>query len=488
MMRVHRLPFLFVVAMALPFATQLPAAQLLVGTATVEITPTPPIGLIGSFSLRVAKRVETPLTANVVALESRDGDKTLDVAVMVACDLCVIRDEMLLRMVREEVSKRIPGLDTDKIFLNATHTHTVPFTEPGAYLVPEEVTSAAEYRAFFVQQVAKAIDQAWNGRAPGSVTWGLGHAVVAYGRRALYADGSARMYAATDVPEFRGIEGYEDHAVSTLFFWNEADKLIAVCIHVPAPAQAVEGRLAVNADFWYPVYESLRQRHGDELCVLAWCGAAGDQSPRPMFNQAAEARMMRLRGLDSLGELARRIVQAVNDTYEVVKDQRRSEVPLVHHVETIQLPRRRVSEAEYEAAKAARQQAADAIAKDPRAADHLYRRMNWQGRVVERYEAQKDDPQPTYAMELHVLRLGDVAICTNSFELFTEYGVRIQSRSKALQTFVIQLAGYGTYVPTDQAVRAGGYGTEIMVSIVGPEGGRFLVDKTIEVIESLWKE
>ena len=72
-----------------------------------------------------------------------------------------------------------------------------------------------QYRAFLVARLADAIAKAWNGLAPGSVTWGLGHDVVAYNRRAVYADGSARMYGATNVPEFRGIEGYEDHDVNT---------------------------------------------------------------------------------------------------------------------------------------------------------------------------------------------------------------------------------------------------------------------------------
>ena len=62
-----------------------------------------------------------------------------------------------------------------------------------------------QYRAFLVARLADAIAKAWNGLAPGSVTWGLGHDVVAYNRRAAYADGSARMYGATNVPEFRGI-------------------------------------------------------------------------------------------------------------------------------------------------------------------------------------------------------------------------------------------------------------------------------------------
>jgi hypothetical protein len=90
-------------------------------------------------------------------------------------------------------------------------------------------------------------------------------------------------------------------------------------------------------------------------------------------------------------------------------------------------------------------------------------------------------------MELHVIRLGDVAICTNPFELFTDYGVQIKARSKALQTFVIQLAaGPGTYLPTERAVRGGGYSAIPQSNVVGPEGGQVLVDRTVEAINTMF--
>ena len=54
-----------------------------------------------------------------------------------------------------------------------------------------------------------------------------------------------------------------------------------------------------------------------------------------------------------------------------------------------------------------------------------------------------------------MIRLGDVAIATNVFELFTEFGIQIKARSRALQTFVIQLAGPG-FVPADGAPPAAG--------------------------------
>ena len=47
--------------------------------------------------------------------------------------------------------------------------------------------------------------------------------------------------------------------------------------------------------------------------------------------------------------------------------------------------------------------------------------------------------------------MNDVAIATNEFELFTDYGVQIKARSPAVQTFVIQLTGSGGYLPTERA-------------------------------------
>jgi hypothetical protein len=79
-----------------------------------------------------------------------------------------------------------------------------------------------------------------------------------------------------------------------------------------------------------------------------------------------------------------------------------------------------------------------------------------------------------------------VAICTNPFELFLDFGIQMKSRSKAVQTFVIQLVGGAGYVPTEKAVRGGGYSAVIQSNTIGPEGGQALADGTIELINRLW--
>jgi hypothetical protein len=454
------------------------AAELWIGGATVDITPDRPVALDGHRNLRISNKIESRITATALALESREGDKALDQAIIVSCDLVAIR-EGVLQKVRDTVKPRLPDFDLNKLFLSATHTHNAPVTAEGRYTLPATgVMKPAEYVEFMTARVAEAIAESWQKRRPGRVGWGQGQSVVAQNRRAVYADGTAQMYGATNTEKFRGIEGYEDHNLDVLLFWDQQDRLVATAINLPCPAQDAEGGLSILADFWHPVRERLRQRHGKDLLVLGWTGAGGDQTSRPMYGKAADERMRKLRGLTRLEDVARRIVTGWEDAYEGARRDIRNDVVLRHSVQQIELPNRKVTEAEV---VEARKEAAK-YARDP-AQRWNYR---WHQAVVERYETQKAGTERPCKMELHVLRLGDVAIATNEFELFTDYGVQIKARSPAVQTFIIQLAGSAGYLPTVRAVRGGGYSAVIQSSRVGPEGGQVLVDRTVETIRALW--
>ena len=454
------------------------SAELYVGAATTSITPKLPVSLAGQMYTRIATKVDSEVTATVLVLESRTATEQVDQAIFVACDLVSIRGG-LREEVRERVKQRVPEVDVKKIVLSATHTHTAPTMIEGRYQLPEKgITRPKEFVAFAADRIAAAIEQAWMGRRPGSVGWGLGHAVVAQNRRAVYADGRAVMYGRTDTDDFRGIEGHEAHAVEVLCFWDHNRKLIATAVNIACPAQAVEGRRTVNADFWHPVRKMLRKKYGADLHVLGWTGAAGDHVPRPMYRKKAEQRMLRLRGLTLLDDIARRIVAGWEEAYAGAKQEMHSDVVLAHRIETIELPLRTVTDAEYARVK----QEVTRYQKDP---SKVWIK-NWKQSVLDRYEQQHAGTAKPYRMELHTLRLGDVAIATNDFELFNDYGTQMKSRAPALQTFVIQLCGPGTYIPTPRAVRGGGYSAVIESSVVGPKGGQVLTERTIASIKQLF--
>ncbi len=453
-------------------------AELRTGAASISITPKEPVALSGQMVTRIARNVESEVTAAALALESRESDRSLDQAILVSCDLVAIRTG-ILEKVRSRLKDRIPDFDVKKLVLSATHTHTAPVTEEGAYELPSEgIIRPADYVEFLADRVAEAAVSAWKNRRPASVSWGLGHAVIGQNRRSVYADGRAQMYGRTNLTDFRSIEGPEDHGVEVLFFWDKNQKLLATAVNVACPAQEVESRSAVNADFWHQVRTSLQAKYGKDLLILAWTGAAGDQSPHLMYRKEAEERMRKLRGIDRLQELARRIVTAWDEAYEGARLDVHSDVPLVHVVESVELPVRQVSAAEFAQAKLQ----VETLSNDPRNRS----RMLWEQAVVDRYHEQQAGQVKPYAMELHVIRLGDIAIATNSFELFSDYGIQMKARSKALQTFVIQLVGRGTYLPTERAVRGGGYSAIVESSLIGPDGGQLLAERTIETINSLW--
>ncbi|MBO9571633.1 MAG: hypothetical protein J7497_05420 [Chitinophagaceae bacterium] len=481
---VKSLSSLFIVII---FSASVFAGDIYVGTATADITPKLPVALMGQFHLRIATEAETPLLANIIAVESRDGNNS-DYSIFVACDLVIISDQLLIQA-RETIKKRLPAVDVNKIIITATHTHTCPVTDTVLmnYPIPKEgVSQIQDYLDLFAARVSDAVVKAWENRKPGIVTWGLSHAVVGYNRRSVYADGRAVMYGATEIPEFRGMEGPEDHDVNILFFWNKMGKLIGTTVTVPCPSQEVENRNAINADYWHDVRLDLKKRFGNDLVVVGWCGAAGDQSPHVRYRQRGDERMHKLANRTRTQEIARRIGVAVQEAYDVVKTDRYDNLPVVHKYEKLQLPMRAVTEAERLDAVRNRDRAAAAIAADPSKVNELQGEKNWYGSTVALAEKQKANPALFHPTEIHAIRIGDIVICTNPFELFVDYSIQMQARSKAVQTFVVQLAGSGGYLPTQKAKDAGGYSAVVQSTPVGPEGGMILVDKTVDLINSLW--
>ncbi|MDD2442122.1 MAG: hypothetical protein PHG76_08405, partial [Eubacteriales bacterium] len=109
-------------------------------------------------------------------------------------------------------------------------------------------------------------------------------------------------------------------------------------------------------------------------------------------------------------------------------------------------------------------------------------------RILDRFNSQ--DQEPKLPMELHALRIGDIAFASNRFELYMDFMHRIQARSPFEQTFVIQLAGTpgadgGTYLATERGAQNKGYSACLFCNLVSPEGGQELVEETVSILEEL---
>ncbi len=479
------------------------SGTLRVGWAQADLTPAETVSLRGQFYSRLSEGVLDPLSATVLVLDSGQ-----DQAVFVGCDNVGLPDSFC-EQVRAGLAG-VPGLDPRKVVLNATHTHTAP----GLQLPSEsswshdgvefdrDVMSAERYREFAAGRIIEAVRQAWTARAPGAVAYGHGWAVVGHNRRWVDLQGKATMYGKTNVPGFSHIEGYEDHSLGVLAAYDASGRLTGVAVNVPCPSQVSEHLFQVSADYWCETRAELRRRFGEDLFILPQCSAAGDLSPHMIFRQRGEQRMLELQGRSVRQEIARRIADAVADVLPAIAPTADASPVLAHHVETLDLPMNALTEADVKVAMdeagklrvkyedQMRKLATDPLLKkDPRwykEPTALYRQMRWYQGVAERFEQQKG--QPTLPTELHVVRLGDLAVATNRFEFYLDFGVRIKARSPAVETFLVQLAGPGTYCPSPRSVAGGGYGSLPASNPVGPEGGQVLTERTIQVIERLWSD
>ena len=113
-------------------------------------------------------------------------------------------------------------------------------------------------------------------------------------------------------------------------------------------------------------------------------------------------------------------------------------------------------------------------------------RMHVYSGIIARYELQKT--VNSFPCEVHFVRFGDVAFATNPFELFLDYGNQMRARSKAKQTFLIQLAcGTKGYLPTEKAENGSHYSAYVSSGYTGHVGGDILVRETLNNINDMFE-
>ena len=490
-------------------------SKLIIGWAEESITPDVKVSLPGQFYERISEYVEEPITVTALAVEA-DGDHM----VMVSGDL-TSASRNLLNEIRENL-KDIEGLDPMKVTFGATHTHTsLAYTgrsDKNAFNVfhsrlPEgvvyeqvvdtaakDVQTPAEARALIVERVTKAVKAAWANRKPGYIAQGFGRAVVGLNRRVCFDDGSAAMWGDTNNACFTTLEAGTDTGIEMLFTYDEEKKIRGAVINVSCPSQVLEHRSFISSDYWGKVKKYLRKELGEDFFVLGMCGAAGDLCPRDLIRwvephvpildpnierlnplpRKADPSMFEIVGAEKIGKrISREVMDAIEDVTELIGD-----TVFKHEAFELDLPFRRVTMGEYKEAKDrfARYMVGKKVVNYADKANTLF-----ECGIMARYEEQQS--RDLINIEVHIMRLGNIAIATNPFELFVEFGQLIRARSKAEQTFLSQLTcgSYG-YLPTKHAEDGGHYSAFVGSGTVGHEGGELYVRKVLTAIDNLFDE
>ena len=494
--------------------------ELLIGWAEESLLPNKKIALAGQFYERVSDEVDTPLTATAMAIRC-NGHR----AIIVSADIGEVQP-FLLNLARAEFAKLNSEVDPKELIFGATHTHTShTFGDPATSIsispvlqiineymgdtpyqstatIDDSVMSPVESTQLVAKQVAIAADKAWRSCKKACFTNEFGRAPVGMCRRATYDDGSAQMWGDSNTANFVALEGGNDSGIELLYVYDENKKLTGVVANLCCPSQILGQRSVISADFWGHAKAILREKLGEDVYFLPICGAAGDQCPRDLvrwvtpetpiddpnikrpnpLKRKADPSMYDLSGCRKAGKrIANEILSVLEEADEPIEN-----TIFCHEVLQLELPLRKVTMTEYVAADKALSELA-ALAKTGAFTFADKAKMYVHAGAVNRFRQQQT--QETYPVELHVMRLGDIAWVTCPFELFLDYGNRIKARSYAHQTFVMQLTcGRGGYLPTEKAEQGGHYSAYVASGTVGHVGGDMMTRVLIQAINKMFEE
>ena len=479
------------------------ADRLEIGWGETDITPplNKRVPLMGQYYQRLADE-KNPIHSRLkfVALAMRRGDRQ----VLMGCIDNVGVWPPFLDRVRARLHELDPQIATNSVYMGSIHTHSAPGirgsgTPQAAEFARKNpnVLGYDEYADFALDRVVDAYMTAWRGLKPGGVRTAFGQARVGHCRLAKYADGSAEMYGDSRRPDFVGMMEGEDDGVEMLFTVDEMGRKTGLLLNVACPAQVLEANYQVSSDFAGATREKLKGVYGADFKMLYQIGAAGCQAPRDLVRRdRTEPDGWHEDTVEVLSDRLVACVKAARPspaTYDV---------PLSHECLNLKLPMRRVTPAQVAAAE---KELAELSAKWPGDSAwqdflaqvhaneakggpgpydsklHPYAVMDVDKAVIRR--AAEQDSIRVADIEVHVTRIGDIAIVTCPFELYLAYGQTIKARSVAKQTFVVTKCGNSGYLPTKISEESVGYSGGINVGKIGHEGGFMLCDKAVEAIK-----
>lgn len=496
--------------------------KILIGWAEESIVPEKKVDLAGQFFERISEYVESEITVTAMAVES-EGEQMI----LVSADIVSVNGHVL-ECAREKFAALTDEVDAKKLIVCATHTHTsmrlscgnsentfkvnkgaeilnefLPADKRYTKLVTmdETVITPCEATEFVSDKIALAAKRAWDSRAEAFYTNEFGRVAVGMCRRVSYDDGSAQMWGDTNTANFVAMEGGNDSGVELLYTFDKNKKLTGVVANIACPAQILEQRSFISADYWGRTKANLREKYGNDIYLLGLGGAAGDQCPRDLvrwvapetpindpnikrphlIKRKADPSMYDISGCNRVGK---RISNEIASVYEEIIELK-NEATFIHKVMELDLPLRKVTMAEYEKAVREIEYYVEKN-KDKEVFNFEDNALMFvHAGVIQRYRQQQFTE--VYPIEYHAIRLGDIAIVTNPFELFLDYGNRIKARSYAEQTFIVQLCcGAAGYLPTEKAEKAGHYSAYVSSGNVGHEGGDLLVRETIKEINQMF--
>lgn len=399
-------------------------SSLQAGWSQVEYTPAPGLNLLGQLHARIATHTRDPLMAVAVAFANEQTR-----VVLVSCDICIVDNAFIAQTQREWQNSATADAT---LLIHTNHTHLAPIATNVLGTTPDP-----QFLETLRGAILEAANQALQNLEPVDVFAANGFLdQMGWNRRAMFADGTTKMYGNSTDPGFCGMEGPRDGHLPVLWTKNASDKITGVLTGFATHPNCMENECFYSADLPGAVRKHLNQALGGETQVLYLTGAAGDTAPRILDPYDASQPWNGESGVEKSGAyLAEAAVKLIEQTSQPMEN-----AALNLQRQTLQIPLREWPEP-HEKSFPARLD------------------LDYYRNAAQQWPQQLRDNSP-FPVNINVLRVGEAAICTNPAELFVEFGLQIKAASPARVTFVSELTdGFCGYVPTPKAFSRGGYET-----------------------------
>lgn len=428
------------------------AQRVMAGAARADITPAMGIQLAGDIGrYRPVEEIRDRTYANVLVLES--GRERFCI---LSLDLLAATNEWADR-VRREAAKHLK-IKVERVIFHVTQNHATPslghfFTQNKRSRMPPEYPwlngGDDRYNEPCLAGCLAAVKQAVKNLEP--VTLRVGRGIdgrVAFNRRFVMRDGTARAHPLACDPSILHIEGPSDPEVGVAVFVNAAGKVISAFLHHSChPCHGYPHRYVIG-DWPGAWVELMRQQMGDTCVPLVINGCCGNIHHTNHLDPAGYAT-------DNYREMAAKLMQTTQGV--MARMETIANPVLKFNRVRLPIPLRKLSDKVIADAR-------DLLKKypEPKWNDATKTTVDWSWvyavAILDLEKTQKRTLTQDY--EIQVLRLGDLALVTLMGEPFVEAQLGIKLASPAKYTFVAHFCnGYAGYVPTQRAFMRGGYET-----------------------------
>lgn len=396
--------------------------KLTLGIGRTVITPPVGANLYGYRPDVISESVHDNLTATAFCF--RQGKTAV---LLVSLTVCSIGDPLCGEL-RDRIAAAC-GLPRENCILHAIHTHSGPILNPTTgWGTPDP----AYLEGILIPNTVEAAVQACADGAPVTMKISQGESLVGINRRELRADNTIALG--------QNPWGPFDPKMTVLTFAGEGGTPIAHLIHYGCHGTAAGRNREISRDWAGVMIDAVERICGGIAAFFN--GPEGDVGPR-LANGLTVGRMHVDDAVEHGGIAARdaAFICRKRDSYV--------SPTLDISVETLQIPLQpRLPREEAEALMAE----FEGQTVNIKAKKYAYYK-----RVAESYDTDYIEIA-SVPVEQTVLRLGDVAIVTCPFELFSEIGMRIAQSSPFPYTLTLSNTnGSRGYFITEDAICRGGY-------------------------------